>query len=110
MRDHELYVADCIDCHKPVESRTLPVPVRCARCHTALDDSLKPPVLNPFNPDMMETAGMDELGRMNRENLRQLIRPLLIVDGNNMSRCAVLMSYGMYMKIEKAITDVHKSL
>jgi hypothetical protein len=110
MRDHELYVADCIDCHKPVESRTLPIPLRCARCRTALDDSLKPPVLNPFDPDMMETIGVAEFGRMTRENLRQLTGPLLVVDGNNMNRCAVVMSYGLYLKIQKAITDVHKSL
>ena len=110
MRAHELYVADCIDCHKPVESRALPVPQRCTRCQTTLDESLKPPVLNPFNTDMMETIGVAEFGRMTRENLRQLTRPLLIVDGNNMSHCAVLMSYGMYMKIQKAIIDVHKSL
>jgi len=111
MRDHELYVADCIDCHKPVESRTLPVPLRCTRCRTALDDSLKPTVLNPFDPDQMETAGISELGRMNKGQLRRLSGPLLVTEGKEKERrIAIVMTFELYMKIQKAITDVHKSL
>ena len=111
MRDHELYVADCVDCHKPVESRTLPVPARCAHCRTAYDDSLKPPVLNPFDPDQMETVSISELGLMNKDRLRELVGPLLVTEGKERERrVAVVMSYGLYMKIQKAIGDVHKQL
>jgi hypothetical protein len=111
MRDYELYVADCVDCHKPVESRTLPVPQRCTRCQTALDDKLKPPILNPFDPNQMETAAISELGRMNKDQLRRLAGPLLITEGKERERrVAVIMSYGLYMKIQKTIIDVHKAM
>ncbi len=111
MRDHEVYVADCVDCHNPVESRTLPVPDRCAHCRTAYDDSLKPPVLNPFDPDQMETVSISELGLMNKDRLRELVGPLLVTEGKARERrVAVVMSYGLYMKIQKAIGDVHKQL
>jgi len=93
MRDHELYVADCVDCHKPVESRALPVPA------------------NPFDPDQMETVSISELGLMNKDRLRELVGPLLVTEGKERERrVAVVMSYGLYMKIQKAIGDVHKQL
>lgn len=105
MRDHELYVADCVDCHKPVESRTMPVPLRCTRCQTALDDKLKPPVLSPFNMDQMDTVGMDELGRMNKADLVALTKPLLVIDGQTTRRLAVLMPHDLYLKLQKAISQ-----
>lgn len=111
MRDHELYVADCVDCHKPVESRTLPVPNRCSRCQAVFDDKLKPPVLNPFDPDQMETASISELGRMNKDQLRRLAGPLLITEGKEREqRLAVVMTFELYTKIRKAISNVHKAL
>jgi predicted Zn-ribbon and HTH transcriptional regulator len=31
-RDHEVYAADCIDCHEEIESDTADIPLRCPEC------------------------------------------------------------------------------
>jgi DNA-directed RNA polymerase subunit RPC12/RpoP len=39
-RNYSVYAAACVDCGEEVESRELPVPLRCAKCQIKRDKGI----------------------------------------------------------------------